>query len=289
MSNITKINSVDDLSTLGQVFVKSGFFNDTKDAAQAIVKIMAGQELGFAPIASMTGVYIVKGKVSLSANLIAAAIKRSGRYDYRVRQMDANECAIEFFETVSGVRESLGVSSYTIAEAKAANLTGNATWKNFPKNMLFARAISNGAKWYCPDIFGGPVYTPDELGAQINGETGEMITAPAAPAIVAVPAAPALPPADEEYIEEPLPPTEEQIEDLLNLCDQLLGTYTEEQILKALNGWSSHQVDDLTPEGIGLGFTAETIEVAIAKAEAKVNTIARRLPDGDIKVGAISI
>ena len=28
--------------------------------------------------------------------------------------------------------------------------------------MLFARAISNGVKWYCPDVFGGPVYVPEE-------------------------------------------------------------------------------------------------------------------------------
>jgi hypothetical protein len=41
--------------------------------------------------------------------------------------------------------------------------------------MLFARAISNGAKFYCPDAFAGaPVYTPDELGAEIDPETGEL-------------------------------------------------------------------------------------------------------------------
>ena len=97
-SALTRISSVDDLARVGEVFVKSGFFADTRDAAQAIVKVMAGQELGFAPIASMTGVYIVKGKVSLSANLIAAAVKRSGRYTFRVRKHDATICEIEFFE-----------------------------------------------------------------------------------------------------------------------------------------------------------------------------------------------
>jgi hypothetical protein len=29
--------------------------------------------------------------------------------------------------------------------------------------MLFARAISNGVKWYTPDVFSGPVYTPEEF------------------------------------------------------------------------------------------------------------------------------
>jgi len=38
--------------------------------------------------------------------------------------------------------------------------------------------MSNGARWYTPDIFGGPVYTPEELGAVVDGETGEVIDAP---------------------------------------------------------------------------------------------------------------
>ena len=120
---LTKLNTVEDFARVGDVFVKSGFFADTRDAAQAIVKVMAGQELGFAPIASMTGVYIVKGKVSLSANLIAAAVKRSGRYTFRVRQHDAQICEIEFFELdKSGNKESIGVSSFTMKEAAQAQL-----------------------------------------------------------------------------------------------------------------------------------------------------------------------
>lgn len=172
---LTKISTVEDLGQLGQIFVKSGFFADTRDAAQAIVKVMAGQELGFAPIASMTGVYIVKGKVSLSANLMAAAIKRSGKYNFRVRKLDAKECELAFFERAGDKWEEVGVSSFSIAEATQAGLTNNATWKNFPRNMLYARAMSNGCKWYCPDVFGGPIYTPDELGAVVDGETGEVI------------------------------------------------------------------------------------------------------------------
>lgn len=162
-----------DVMQLGDVLSKSGFFQDTKQAAQAVVKVLAANELGIGPIAGMTGIYIVKGKVTLSANLIAAVIKRSQAYDYRVRQMDSDGCRIEFFQN----GESIGVSEFTAADAKAASLGGD-NWKKYPRNMLFARAMSNGAKWYCPDVFSGsPVYTPDELGAEIDGETGEIIDA----------------------------------------------------------------------------------------------------------------
>lgn len=163
------------LMDLGNILAKSGFFQDTRDAAQAIVKVLAGRELGFGPIASMTGVNIVKGRPALSANLMAAAIKRSGRYTYRVVRLDDQACEIAFFEN----GQEIGRSVFTREDAKKA---GTQNMDKYPRNMLFARALSNGAKWYCPDIFGGPVYTPEELGAPVN-EDGEIIdVTPVAPA-----------------------------------------------------------------------------------------------------------
>jgi hypothetical protein len=41
--------------------------------------------------------------------------------------------------------------------------------------MLFARAMSNGVRWYCPDVTNGnAVYTPEELGAEVD-EDGNVI------------------------------------------------------------------------------------------------------------------
>lgn len=158
--------------TLGNILAASGFFTDSREGAQAAVKVMAGQEMGFGPIASMTGIYIVKGRVTVSSNLMAAAIKRQRpRYDYRVKQHTPTACEIDFLQD----GEVIGTSSYTMEEAQTAGLAGSETYKKHPRNMLFARALSNGAKWYCPDIFGGPIYTPDELGQEIDGETGEVV------------------------------------------------------------------------------------------------------------------
>ena len=263
MSALMKITSVEDLGQIGQIFVKSGFFADTRDAAQAIVKVMAGQELGFAPIASMTGVYIVKGKVSLSANLMAAAIKRSGRYTFKVLHLDAKECSIEFYEILGGKRESIGVSSFTMAEASQAGLAGSATWKNFPRNMLYARAMSNGAKWYCPDVFGGPIYTPDELGAAVDGETGEMVDLePEKPTVVnSAPMATALPAAS--YPAEPSTP--EQLEALTVIRDGLTGyDITEAQIVKAVKKLVDVPLPNIDPVSFEV-LTGDQAEVLIEK------------------------
>jgi len=171
-----------DIANLGDILAKSGYFQDTRDAAQAIVKVLAGQEMGIGSIAAMTGIYIVKGRVTLSANLMAALIKRSGHYNYRVTELSDTACEIEFSEN----GQVIGISRFTMQDALKAKLSGD-NWSRFPRNMLFARALSNGAKWYTPDAFGGsPIYTPDELGAAVD-EDGEVIEAE----VIDLPASPA--------------------------------------------------------------------------------------------------
>jgi hypothetical protein len=158
------------LTDLGTILAKSGFFSDTRDAAQAIVKVLAGRELGFGPIASMTGVHIIKGRPALSANLMAAAVKRTSKYNYRLIEHTDTACELAFFED----KQEVGRSRFTAEDAKKA---GTQNMDKFPRNMLFARAMSNGVKWFCPDIFGGPIYTPEELGASVN-EDGEVLAFP---------------------------------------------------------------------------------------------------------------
>ena len=165
-----------DVMELGSILSKSGYFKDATEAAQCVVKVLAGQELGFGPVASMTGIHIIKGRVTLSANLIGAAVKRSGRYDYRLAVLDDKKCSIDFYYIFGdGDHDKVGTSTFTIEDAEQAGLVNGDNWKKYPRNMLFARALSNGAKWYCPDVFGGPVYTPDELGVPVDGETFEVI------------------------------------------------------------------------------------------------------------------
>jgi hypothetical protein len=145
-----------DIISISKAFAESGMFPDIRSAAMALVKIQAGQELGIKPFAAMSGIHIIQGKATIGAGLIASSVKGSGKYDYRVITQTDKVCEIEFFQG----KESLGKSKFTIEEAKKA---GTKNIDKFPANMLFARAISNGVKWYTPDVFQGPVYVPEEM------------------------------------------------------------------------------------------------------------------------------
>lgn len=168
--------TLDEIVKLSELFAASGLFNADnarQSAAQLAVKILAGQELGFTPFAAANGMYIIKGKCAPGANLMAALVKASGRYNYRVIEMTDTKVTIEFTEC----GKVIGTSTFTAQDASKA---GTQNMGKFPRNMLFARAISNGVKWFCPDISNGvAMYTPDELGAAVDYETGEIIEVPA--------------------------------------------------------------------------------------------------------------
>lgn len=162
--------TLDELTTIAQTFAASGFFKDARDMAQAVVKMMAGAEMGFGPFASMQGVHIIQGKPVLSAGLITAAIENDPRYSFKVAHLEADGCRIVFYRNGGQV----GEYAFMQADAQRAGLLGKSTWKQWPKDMYFSRAISGGARKFAAGIFGGAVYTPDEFDIETN-EDGDII------------------------------------------------------------------------------------------------------------------
>ena len=182
MSDAIAVRNDLTITGLGDVLSKSGYFQDARDASKAIVKVLAGRELGIGPVASMMEINIIKGKVALSSNLLAGQIKRSGKYDYEIVESSDARCVLRFIEIRGGKRVTLGEAKFDDADAKRAGLAGKDNWKNYPSDMKFARAMSRGTRRFCPDLTSGPAYTPEELGANVDGETGEVINVESAEA-----------------------------------------------------------------------------------------------------------
>ena len=164
-----KVMTLQEIVDTGKTFIESKMFADVQSVAQAVVKIMAGQELGIAPFASMSGIHIIKGKPTVGAAIMASRVKASGKYDYKVIKLTDDECSIEFYEG----SKLLGNSRFTSEHAKKA-FTQN--MDKFGRNMLFARAVSNGVKWFCPDVFEQAVYTPEEMeSVQVEDAKSEVV------------------------------------------------------------------------------------------------------------------
>lgn len=154
---------------LGEVFMQSGMFKDIKTQAEAVVKIIAGKELGIAPIEAMSNIFIVNGKVAVMAKIVGSLIKKSEKYDYKIKELTDEGCILTFYALQEkGDPLPIGTSAFTKADAAKAGLINRETYKAYPKNMYFARALSNGAKWFTPDVYCG--YTEGDEFETIKGE-----------------------------------------------------------------------------------------------------------------------
>lgn len=199
------ITNVTELMALAKQFAESHYFARVDNASQAIVKIQYGAELGIPPMASMLGIHIIEGRPSLSAGLVATVINRSEHRRVNIKKIiDANgkiigqewdrkHCTLVFEgreRDPSGAWrdwEWLGESTFEEADAQAAGLLPGkegSNWRKWPKAMYYARALTQGARVWCPDVFYGAVYTPEELGddfIDMNPMTGERSEPPDPP------------------------------------------------------------------------------------------------------------
>jgi hypothetical protein len=280
-----RAQSIGELKDIALAFARSGFFEDSKEAAQVFTKMIAGSEWGLGPMAAMTGIFIVKNRPTMSATTIAGVIKKSGVYDFRrswiTRKEDKTLAIVtdELNEKIVGCRVSfyqdgdhLGDSVFTDVDAANAGLTSNPTYQKFPRNMYFSRALTNGARWHCPDVFGGAIYTPDEVEESVElDSTGqptnykEPTPQPGALAIAA----------DAPRV----PKTLAQIKEMFELALAALPQPANGEKLK-LGVWLetsgiapdlSARVDSVT--GRRLGLTAEealAAEDALLAAQAKI-------------------
>jgi hypothetical protein len=139
--------------------------------------------------------------------LLAAAIRSSGQYDFETVELNDQVCELRFLRRQpDGTMQAMTPTErVTFQEAEAKGWTktrkgeNKDTWYKTPRNMLFARAMTNGRKFHCPDACSGLVtYTEDELddgrvGWQrrpLIGVDAEYTVTPDAPTT-----APGLPPA----------------------------------------------------------------------------------------------
>jgi len=143
---------------------------------EATIKLLFCLEAGLHLSTANTGLYIVNGKLAVQSNIIAAKLRQHPNYDYEIKEHTDKICTIEIWRLGrSGEWNIAGVSSFAIEDAKNAGLLSNDAWKKYPRNMLFGRALTNGYRWYAPDVFGMPLYIPEELGVKVDSNGAPVI------------------------------------------------------------------------------------------------------------------
>ena len=124
--------------------------------------IMArAKALGIHPFEALNGgFHCINGKVGMSTEMMAALIRRRG-HSVTKDPKSTDECVI-----LHGQRADNGdkwTCVFSKADAEAAGLWNSATWKKYPKVMLYNRCMSMLFRQLFPDLSLGAGYVEDEL------------------------------------------------------------------------------------------------------------------------------
>ncbi|WP_225811268.1 recombinase RecT [Streptomyces spinosus] len=125
-----------------------------------------GRAIGLDVITTTQSVHVIQGRATASADLMASLTRRAG---HRMRiSGDDTRAEVTIFRADDP--EFPFTAVWDIPKATRAKLTTKDTWKQFPGAMLRARAISECVRMACPEVLHGSIYTPEEIGANVDAD-----------------------------------------------------------------------------------------------------------------------
>ena len=168
-----------DLMLLANELVRTGFLpREVNTAAKAVAIILTGRELGIGPMQSLRSVSIINGKPVLAADLQLGLFHRSGGKS-RFVELTPERAKLELSAPWLSAPH---VETFSMEDAKRANLTRNQVWTQYPKAMLRSRVITAALKSAGFEPCAG-MYDPEEMGGTpvIKGQIIETEAAPTSP------------------------------------------------------------------------------------------------------------
>jgi hypothetical protein len=129
------------------------------------------QTRGLDLLTTLQTVSFVNGRPVIDATMQRALAKRAG-YEVHVEVAEDGQsatCALhhpgsKVHSATCGMcgQPAVGAVTYTLEDARTANLLGKDNWQQNPKAMLVARATAFAMRWHAPDVMVG-VFAPEEL------------------------------------------------------------------------------------------------------------------------------
>lgn len=165
------ITGVNDALELARHLLKSGMLPIAiKTPEAALVIILTGRELGIGPMMAFQKINVIQGKPTIAPELMLALARRQGLLEDLQIADDGTKCTV----TIKRKGNSPVSVSFSMADAETQGLAGKDNWRRMPAIMRQWRAIAAGCRIVFSDVIGG-LYTPEELGADVN-EEGEVVT-----------------------------------------------------------------------------------------------------------------
>lgn len=137
--------------------------------------VQKAKALNVGPLEALNGgLYFVQGKVEMSSQMMTQLIRRAGHSISKDPKSDDIICILH------GKRKDNGdtwTESFSMKDAERAGLLKNPTWKSYPRDMMFNRALSRLARQLFPDVIHG-CYVENELREEPLLQESEIVETP---------------------------------------------------------------------------------------------------------------
>jgi hypothetical protein len=155
--------SIGELTQLAELLAKSELLPKALrgKVPDVAMTIMAGQEMGFTPMASLRNFHVIEGKPVLSASGKVALVRASGKCKYFDCIEDTDDKVT--YETMRFDSTKPQRATWTKDRVKAAGLNTKDNHRLFGRQMLHARAKSELCEMTYEDVISGTA-TLEEVG-----------------------------------------------------------------------------------------------------------------------------
>lgn len=165
--------TIDEATALAERLSKSSLLPKSMQGKMpdVLMTILAGQEMGLTPMASLRSFHVIEGKPVLSSDGMVAIVLGSGKAAYfrRVAESDTSVT----YETLRVGDTEPRRCTWTRDMVKIAGLNTKDNHRLFPRQMLASRAKAELARDVYPDVLAG-CQTPDESRMAFETRAGDV-------------------------------------------------------------------------------------------------------------------
>jgi hypothetical protein len=149
--------NLSDVKTFADIITRSTLCPDAYRGKpnDVFVAILMGLDLGLSPMQAVQNIAVINGRPCLWGDAMLAVAKNSPSWEWMVETQTGEGDRMVATCRVKRRGEPEVVSTFSMADAKAANLAGKGPWRAYPKRMLQMRARGFALRDAYPDVLRG--------------------------------------------------------------------------------------------------------------------------------------
>jgi len=179
--------TLDEMFRACNALFQSGLLNPAiKSPQAAMVIVLKGRELGLPPMYALSHIQVISGKpVAAAEVLLALMVQKGVQAEWVQDDVNGARLTLTRWDTNPQKKPVSYTGAFLRSDAERATtkewddklkskvevrLIDTGSYIKYPQNMFRARAITNAARAFAPDLIGGISYTAEELGAGLDDE-----------------------------------------------------------------------------------------------------------------------